>query len=444
MTTSVGTRVVVLGLRATGDAVARLLHAEGARVTVGDDAPGAPGYAERVASLRALGVVVEDAGVDWATLVAGAQLVVPSPGVRPSHPAIVAAARTGIAIRSEVDLAAERITSPLVAVTGTNGKTTVTELITDMLRRSGCAVECAGNIGSPLVTLVGVDAEVVVAEVSSFQLAFTTEHFRPRVAVLLNIADDHLDWHGSFAAYADAKAMLFANQRDDDMLIVNAADGNARNLARRSSARVTPVLAPTAPVAELVLADGRPLVRVDDLPRSLPHDQINSLVAAEGAIAAGASLPDVRETLRTYTTRPHRVQLVAEAAGIRWYDDSKATNPHAALQSIVAFDSVVLLAGGLNKGLDLEVLAEVAGHVRAVVAFGDAAGDVESAFTGVRPVEVATSMEEVVDRAARLAAAGDVVLLAPACASFDWYAGYDERGDDFSRCVIAHIAEATV
>jgi UDP-N-acetylmuramoylalanine--D-glutamate ligase len=294
-----------------------------------------------------------------------------------------------------------------------------------------------GNIGTPLVTAVGAEVDVVVAEVSSFQLELTTSAWRPRVAALLNIADDHLDWHGGRDAYAAAKARIFANQRDDDVLVVNADDGAAATVAQHAPANRIDVGDDGAAV--LRTRAGVDLLDAHELPRALPHDRTNSLVAAEVALAAGASVDAVRSVLREYRTLPHRVQLVADANGVGWYDDSKATNPHATVRAIAAFDSVVLCAGGRNKELDLSGLAADLERIRAVVAFGEAAPEVVAAFAGRRPVVVATDMDLVVQRAAELARTGDAVLLSPACASFDWYANYGERGDDFARAVRAHL-----
>jgi UDP-N-acetylmuramoylalanine--D-glutamate ligase len=443
-------RALAIGLAKTGEAVAQVLAREGWTVTVVEERPDAAGYAERRAAALAAGARVEEirdpAAV--AALVDSVDLVVPSPGVRPSHPAIVRARDLGVAVRSELDLAAERITAPLVAITGTNGKTTTTDLVTRMLRAGSPSrpIVCGGNIGTPLLALVddAQAAAVVVAEVSSFQLDFTTDAFRPRVAVLLNVAPDHLEWHGTFAAYANAKAKVFAHQRDDDLLVVNGDDEEAVALARAARGqRVSVSVAAAGDVAtrgwhvadgHLRTPDGVAFVAVAELRRALPHDLTNALCAAAAAHAMDTSLDVIATTLRDYEPMPHRVQLVAEAGGIRWYDDSKATNPHAVVRAAAGFESVVLLAGGLNKDLDLGALRETAPHVRAVVAFGAAAGEVEDAFRDLRPVERAASMRDAVRRAAGLAQPGDAVLLSPGCASFDMYpGGYTERGADFAR-----------
>ena len=452
MTSGAAGGALVLGLAKTGEETAAVLRREGVAVTIVEERPSGSAYEARAAAARAAGaVVIEGAPADgWDRTVAAFTLVVPSPGVAPDHPALVAASAAGIAIRSEIDLAAERIAAPIVAVTGTNGKTTVTSLIAEMLVASGIRAIAAGNIGTPLIHFAGVDEGVVVAEVSSFQLEFT-DRFHPRVAAVLAIADDHLDWHGSFDAYGEAKANVFANQLPADVLVYDGDDPVASRIVERApSQRIAVSLDPNRRSAarvvdgRLVDHEGAAFADVASLPRALPHDLSNSLIAASAALAAGATRAGIRDALANFRTLPHRVALVGEARGVKYYDDSKATNPHAAAHAIAGFESVVLLAGGRNKDLDLAILATDVTHIRAVVAFGEAAADVERAFAGKRPVVRADSMRAVVRAAAGLASSGDVVLLSPACASWDWYeGGYEARGDDFSAEVARLLAETS-
>jgi UDP-N-acetylmuramoylalanine--D-glutamate ligase len=450
-------RVLVIGLAETGVAVARALRAEGRDVVLIEDAPSpASGYAERVQVVRALGVELVEAPDDARTreLAAGVDLVVPSPLVRPGHLAITEARAHGIAVRSEIDLAAERSPVPIVAVTGTNGKTTVTTMIAAMLDASGVPAVAAGNIGRPLIDAVTDDAltgstAVIVAEVSSFQLAFAQEAFRPRVAVLLAITPDHLDWHGSFDEYAEAKARIAARQSGDGLLVFDADDERAAEVATRAPARRIGVSARAEcdgcfRVAgdSLVFPDGSVLAPLAVMARSLGHDRTNALAAAAAALEVGASVDGIVAALGAYATMPHRVALVGEANGVKWYDDSKATNPDATRSAIASFDSVVLLAGGRNKGLDLSVLASEAPRLRGVVVFGEAGPEIAKAFSrSGTVVESAAGMHEAVGAAHRLAQPGDVVLLSPACASFDAYSGYAARGDDFAREVRRQVLE---
>jgi UDP-N-acetylmuramoylalanine--D-glutamate ligase len=445
-------RALVIGLAETGVSVARALRAEGWEVTVVEDAPSrAPVYAERVDVVLAVGAELVEVPTDARVveLVAGVDLVAPSPLVRPEHTAIKAARAGGIAVRSEIDLAAERAPASIVAVTGTNGKTTVTTMVAAMLDASGVRAIAAGNIGRPLLDTVGADADAIVAEVSSFQLAFVAEAFRPRVAILLAITPDHLDWHGSFDDYAAAKARIVMGQTADDLLVFDADDERAAAIAARAPARRVGVSGRADAEGcfrvvddDLVFPDGRVLAPVAVMSRALAHDRTNALAAAAAALEVGATVDGIAAALRTYETMPHRVALVGEANGVRWYDDSKATNPDATRRAVSSFDSVVLLAGGRNKGLDLSVLATAASHLRGVVTFGEAGPEIAAVFarSGTR-VESARDMHGAVAAARRLARPGDVVVLSPACASFDAYAGYGERGDDFAREVHVQVTE---
>jgi UDP-N-acetylmuramoylalanine--D-glutamate ligase len=271
--------------------------------------------------------------------------------------------------------------------------------------------------------------------------------FAPHVATWLNFAPDHLDVHASLAAYEEAKARIWAGQGPDDVAVANADDAvvMARARARRAPARLATYGLErgdwSAPDGRLRGPGGLDLVDVDELPRALPHDVSNGLAAAATAFHAGAAVDAIRAVLRDWRQLPHRVEQVGRRAdGVRFFDDSKATTPHAVLAALAGFRSVVLIAGGRNKGLDLSVLTEAGDRVRAVVAIGESAGDVAAAFAGRCPVAEATSMDDAVARAAGLANPGDDVLLSPGTASFDWYRSYGERGDDFARAVRAYLS----
>lgn len=412
-------------------------------ITVIEDRPGTFGYEERAATARSLGIEVVEAPdrAQLEALVRDVTLVVPSPGVPRSHVVYKIAAGMNVPVLAEIELAgeaAERLDRPIVAVTGTNGKTTVTTLITEMLTASGIRAIAAGNIGRPLIDAVHDDADVVVAEVSSFQLAYT-EAFRPRVGVLVNIAPDHQDWHSSFSDYAEAKARLVGNQRGEDLLVYNVDDPVVAAVAHRAPAHIVgcsldPECSGAWRVVDgmVVTAGDDPVVEIRELSRAAPHDLTDALLAGAAATAMGVSRIGMAQTLRAFKGLPHRVTFVGEAGGVRFYDDSKATNPHATLHALDGFESVVLIAGGHNKGLDLGVLEQGAQRVRAVVAIGEAAGEIDAAFAGIRPVIHASSMGEAVAAAVAQSRSGDTVLLSPACASFDWYKSYSERGDDFT------------
>ncbi len=432
--------VLIVGLARTGLAVAQRLAAEDVRVIAGDDGDVMP---ETAGALVEMGATVA-APPDWVSLVADVDLVVPSPGVTPGHPAIVEARRSATPVRSEIDLAAERCPVRFAAVTGTNGKSTVTSLAAAMLDASGGSVEAVGNLGRPFLSAVESRVDALVAEVSSFQLEFVTDAFRPTACAVLAIAADHLDWHETFDRYTAAKARIFEAQRADDLCVYDATDEVATRIVAAAPVEAVGVGSPEGyRVAgdALCTPNGDEIATVADLARALPHDISNALAAMALALRLGATPVGVRRALREFTGLPHRVALVGDAGGVQFYDDSKATNPHATLHAIRSFESVVLIAGGRNKGLDLSTLASARDHLRGVVAMGEAAGDIASAFDGVRPVTLVEDMASAVEAASQMARPGDVVLLSPGCASFDQYSSYAARGDDFGARVRTRIAQ---
>jgi UDP-N-acetylmuramoylalanine--D-glutamate ligase len=443
VTDVVPVRPLVLGLGITGRAVCRAFAARGTAVTVTDDGAGESGP-ERAAALGARWVDPPTDAAGWERLVADHDGVLPSPGVPERHPLFAAARARSVAVRSELDLAAAWDHRPTALITGTNGKTTVTTLVTQMLEASGLRAMAAGNVEVPLVEAIDDPAvDVFVVEASSFRLTFASA-VRPVVATWLNWAPDHLDVHLDLAGYEQAKARVWVGHEHGGIAVANADDPVVMRWAPPGERTQTFGLGPDADwrIVDGWLSGpgGLRLLEVAELPRRLPHDLANSLAAAATAHAAGATPEGMRRALRAFHSLPHRVELVGEAGGVRWFDDSKATAPHATLAALAGFDSVVLIAGGRNKGLDLAELREAAGRLRAVVAIGEAAGEVAGAFAGIVATTVATSMDEAVDQAAALARPGDAVLLSPACASFDWYGSYGERGDDFERAVRQRLA----
>lgn len=417
-------RYLLIGFGVTNQAVAAALEKRGHVTVVVDDKDfgGTPDLAT------------------YERLIAEVDVVVPSPGVGDMHIALDLARRAGVPVRSEFDFVAEWDERPLLAITGTDGKTTVTTLTTNMLQASGVRAAAAGNTEVPLVAAIDDPAiDVFVVEASSFRIDHS-ERFAPRVGTWLNFAPDHLNLHRSLESYELAKAKLWRDQTPADVAIGCVDDAVVMSHLRGAPARhVTFGLGQGADYrveeGRLVTDTGDALADVAELPRRFPHDLTNSLAAAATALAGGATVDGCHDALIRFQGLPHRISLVGERDGVQWYDDSKATTPNATLAATESFDSIVLIAGGQNKGLDLGVLVDAAPRVRAVVAIGDAAGEVASAFAGVRPVVVAESMTAAVAVASDLAQPGDTVLLSPACASFDWYGSYGERGDDFSEQV---------
>jgi UDP-N-acetylmuramoylalanine--D-glutamate ligase len=417
-------RFLLIGLGVTNQAVAAALDKRGHSIVVVDDKD-TGGTPDLAAYERLIGEV---------------DAVVPSPGVGDVHIALDLARQAGVPVRSEFDLVAEWDTRPLLAITGTDGKTTVTTLTTNMLQASGVNAAAAGNTEVPLVAAIEDPAvEVFVVEASSFRIDHS-ERFAPHVGTWLNFSPDHLNLHRSIDSYEQAKAKLWRDQSSTDVAIGCADDAVVmRHLQAAAARHVTFGQGEGADYrvdgGRLVTDAGATLAEVTELPRRFPHDLTNGLAAAATALAGGATVDGCHDALVRFEGLPHRIVLVGERDGVQWYDDSKATTPNATLAATKAFDSIVLIAGGQNKGLDLTVLAEAAPRLRAVVAIGDAAGEVEAAFAGVRPVVVAESMRAAVAAAQTLARPGDAVLLSPACASFDWYGSYGERGDDFTSDV---------
>ena len=431
-------RVAVVGFARTGRAVAALLVRRSADVVVIDDRPGpeARGFADELG----VELIVSPSDQELAEVVRTVSLVVVSPGVPPTHPVFRLARNKVI---SEIELAWRLSQIPIVAITGTNGKTTVTALATSMLVESGVAAKAVGNIGDAFITV-----EMAVCEVSSFQLAYT-DRFRPVVATWLNLAEDHLDWHRDLDDYIAAKAKIWANQKTDDVVIANADDPIVLREAKRGRGRLVTFGRELADYRierdRFMGPTGEDFGSIEELPRRFPHDEMNALAALATAHQAGATIAACTTALHRPLPMPHRVELVAAAAGVSYYDDSKATTPSAVVAALAGFSSVVLIAGGRNKGLDLgaieaEARARKSTRIAGVVAIGEAADEVVAAFRGY-PVTTAASMELAVASAAAFASEGDAVLLSPGCASFDWYRSYEERGEDFARVVHARIAE---
>jgi UDP-N-acetylmuramoylalanine--D-glutamate ligase len=444
-----GRRVLVYGLAQAGEAAARALVARGFKVVVADDRPTAP--AREVAEQLRVDYVEEPDDDLVAELVEDSTLVVPSPGVPETHDVIRRAQAEGIPIRSEIDLAYEWEQQrpggprPMLAITGTDGKTTTTLLAVAMLRAGGVKAIDAGNTDTPLVTAIddgSLDAFVV--ECTSFRLAWTSQ-FRAEAAAWLNLAPDHQDWHTSLESYREAKSRMWQLQRADDVAIGFADDPIVmEELAAAPGRHRTFALAGAdyrveggGPARRLVGPAGD-IADVAVMRRALPHDLTNALAASALVLETGLAAPGaIADALAEFEGAPHRIQLAGEIDGVRFYNDSKATTPHAARTAIRAFDHVVLIAGGKNKGLDLSPMASEPDRMRGVIAIGAAAGDVVNAFYGVTPVVRAESMEEAVGAARALAQPGDTVLLSPGCASFDMYSGYPARGEDFMAQVRA-------
>ncbi len=442
-----GRRVTVVGLARSGIAACRLLLACGAEV-VGTDAQPAERLGPDARRLADLGIRLY-AGSHPHDAFAAAELCVVSPGVPADHEALVACRRRGVPVIAELELAYRAMTADVIAVTGTNGKTTTTSLIGALLAGSGRPVVVGGNIGRPLAAeALGFPGHgLVVAEVSSFQLE-TVDTFRPRVAAVLNVTPDHLDRHRTLAAYADAKARIFSRQTAADWAVLNADDPGASALAGRAPGRVL-WFSRTRPVSEgSHLAGGWITLRlggvearvcpVGDVFLRGDHNLENVLAATVAAAWAGVPPERLRAAIQAFRGVPHRLERVRELAGVVFYNDSKGTNVDATRKALASFrEPIVLIAGGRDKGQDFAPLAAAArGRVKAAVVIGEGRATVGPALAAVTAVQEADSMRTAVRQAVALAARGDVVLLSPACASFDMFRDYEHRGDVFREEVM--------
>ncbi len=419
-------RMLVLGAAVSGRAAARLGRALGNDVFI---------YDRRSDAVATLGEDFEVHAGEWRSeTLDGIELVVTSPGFPEHQGAIPDVLDARIPLVSEMEFAAAQLSGPYAAVTGTNGKTTVASVTADMLSASGIDAIAAGNIGTALSDIVLEPPDVVVIEASSFQLRFV-DRFHPSAAAILNIAPDHLDWHEDLDEYIAAKQRVFENQSPDDILVYDADDEGACTAVVSAQARLIPVSGRHLPPggggpdgSNLVI--GEVVVARPDLDRAYTMDLV---AAATIASHLGASASGIASVISSFAPGDHRRAVVGRWGGVTWVNDSKATNPHAAVASVEAFPSVVLIAGGRNKGLDLSTIVAVP-SVRKVIGMGEAAIELAAA-TDTERFSMATEMADAVAIADSLARPGDTVLLAPGCASFDMFDSYAVRGDEFARLV---------
>lgn len=436
-----GRRAVVLGLGISGRAAARFLLDRGAAVDIHDIAPRSALHPD-VSSLERAGARVlsnsEPLSPD------AYQLAVVSPGIPSDAPALAALRASPVEVIGELELASRFLTAPILAVTGTNGKTTVTEMLGEILRRSGHRVFVGGNVGTPLVEAAGEDWDAVVVEVSSFQLE-TIQTFHPRVGVLLNVTDDHLERYANRGAYARAKARLFENQGAGDVAVVNGDDPLTAELGSETDG-VLLLYSTNRPLSvgawlegedAVFLLPGADCVRVPAQPFDMlgRHNLGNGLAACLAAAAFGVEPAAAWSCVREFRGLPHRMEIFLEWEGIRFVDDSKATNVDAACKALDTVPPpVIWLAGGVDKGGDYApLLPRLRARVRETVLAGPASGRMRESLAGAAPIRVAPDWPTAIREAAGLARSGDTVLLAPACSSFDAFRNYAERGDTFQR-----------
>lgn len=444
-----GDTVLVIGVGRSGLATAEVLRSRGVHVVAYDDKPVELLSREARETLQRLHVPLVGAN-KLDDVVRSAKAAIVSPGVPLTHRAVARLYEAQFPVISEIELAFALACGPVIAVTGSKGKSTTTALIGHLLRHAGMPNRVGGNIGNPLVreTAAANKDEWIVAEVSSFQLE-GIRTFAPRISVLLNVSPDHLDRYHSMEEYAEAKFRIFANQARDDVFIGNADDEYCAAL-RAGAGRTVPcralwfgmdpsdrALTMTLEGEAMVMRNRRreaPVIDVADLRIQGRHNVANAMAAALAALSAGAKLEPIRKGLRTFDPLPHRLTLVHTAGGVRWIDDSKATNPAAATAALKAIEQpVILIAGGKSKKTDFTSFAAAAGkHAKQVILIGETAHQIGELIEGP-PVIYARDLESAVETAAAAAVRGDVVLLSPACASFDMFESAEQRGEHFAE-----------
>jgi UDP-N-acetylmuramoylalanine--D-glutamate ligase len=453
--------IIVVGLGVTGIAVARFLKKRGA-VVIGTDLAAEATLGPRAKIIREMGIAME-LGRHRSQTFEKADLVVVSPGVAHTIEPVLRAKEHGVPVIGEIELASRFIKEPVLAVTGTNGKTTTSEILGSMLMHSGFNVFVGGNIGNPLIGYADGEqkADFIVAEISSFQLD-TIDTFRPKIGVLLNITVDHLDRYPNFDAYAASKIRIFENQQPGDIAVLNGSDPLVRSLAKplkstklyfasleneeegavNNGTRIRFRFNESknqdnkGPLAHLASRDRRSL-NVSNLKLIGSHNLENAAAAALTALAAGASPKTVQQALNRYQGAAHRLEHIDTIHGVDFFNDSKATNVDAVIRAVESFSKpVVLIMGGLDKGGNFQALREVlARHAKKLIVMGKAADLIQSTLEDTVPTISVASMADAVKQAYRVVSPDNVILLSPGCASFDMYDNYAQRGEDFRKAV---------
>ncbi len=440
-----GKRVLVVGLGKSGVASALFLKAQGAQVTVSDTKSGDE-LRNEIPVLLDHGITVETGGHGDRTF-RGQDLIVVSPGIPVDAPPLVQARALGEAVIGEIELAAQFLPGPIVAITGSNGKTTTTTLTGEIMTAAGFPALVGGNIGTPAISLAerAQPETVIVLEISSFQLE-TIRTFRPKVAVILNVTPDHLDRHRTFEAYVDAKARIFENQQASDFAVLNADDPTCVAMASRTRAQVFWFSRQKEVQQGAWVRDGtivfrtageqREIMQVSEIPLKGAHNLENVLAAVCAGALMGCDPDKIRQAVRDFKAVEHRLEFVATIRGVDYYNDSKATNVDATIKALESFPANIhLILGGKDKGSDYTVLNDLLHQrVKRVYTIGAAAAKIESQIKNVEVVHAET-LENAIRKASAAARTGDVILLAPACASFDQFKNYEHRGQTFKEIV---------
>ncbi len=441
-----GKNIMVVGMGKSGVSAARFLISKGANVTISDMKP-REDLSETMRNLHDLPVKYELGEHSIASFLRS-HMIVTSPGVPLDIPPMLAAKNLGIPVISEMELAVRHLNIPVIAITGTNGKTTTTTLIAELLKAGGKKVFLGGNIGTPLIDIFDEKRsyEWVVLEVSSFQLD-TTPSLHPHIALLLNITPDHLDRYVDFNAYTASKMQIFSNMGTGDVAIVNSGDNVINDSLPQLDARVLTFGHEEQKGRNSWQADNDLKIEFDDFNLSIPvskagssqriHFKENIMAAVLAALSAGISEKAIKKTLKNFTGLHHRLEIIRMLKGVKYYNDSKATNVGATIKALENFnEEIVLIAGGRDKGCAYDTLCPVVKKkVTNLILMGEAASKIKAVMNGSQIMHHVNTMDEAVEAASSLARPGQVVLLSPACSSFDMYSNYQERGHDFIRCV---------
>ena len=440
-----GKRTLVVGLGKSGVASALFMKAHGARVTVSDTKSGDE-LRNEIPVLLDHGITVETGGHGDRTF-RGQDLIVVSPGVPVDAPPLVQARSLGETVIGEIELAAQFLPGPIVAITGSNGKTTTTTLTGEIMTAAGLPTLVGGNIGTPAISLAerAQPDTVVVLEISSFQLE-TIQTFRPKIAIVLNVTPDHLDRHRTFEIYTDAKARIFENQQGSDFAVLNADDPTCVAMGTRTRARVFWFSRQKEVQQGAWVRDGnivfrdpkgqREILQVSEIPLKGAHNLENVLAAVTASVLMGCAPDKIRQAVHDFKAVEHRLEFVATIGGVDYYNDSKATNVDATIKALESFPANIhLILGGKDKGSDYTVLNDlIRQRVKRIYTIGAAAAKIESQVKGAEVVHAET-LENAIRKAHATAQSGDIVLLAPACASFDQFKSYEHRGKMFKEIV---------
>ena len=453
-------KILIVGAGVTGKALCKAL--DGYNLFITDD--NEHKLEELSAKNTSSEVSVIKSAPDWTKDILNYDLVVPSPGVPKNHPIIQSAVSSSIKVVSEIEIAYLMANKPIIAITGTNGKTTVTTLVNEVLNRSNIKSVACGNIGTSLVEAVTTSTEVdfFVAEVSSFQLSFI-KTFRPKVAAWINLTEDHLDWHSDLNEYATTKAKIWSNQTFDDIAVANTDDPVVRDHFTKltSTNGSNDVGNSTGPRTvtfglkggNLYIADGKivvydllekhetkNLISVSDLNRSSTIDLLNYLAVLSICLPIGADLNAALGAIKEFKGLEHRLELVLNQNGVKWINDSKATTPSAVVGALESMEDVILILGGKDKGLDFTPILSKLSHINSFILIGELTDKIESLFSSYsKPIIKAESMKQAVKEAKEIASFGSTVLLSPGGASYDMYDSYRARGEDFKKEVFDQL-----